>query len=1121
MRHLKTFRLGGAVLLCLTLLLSAAHGLWGANDRETPLHFQQYWYRQGFPQTWVNCIFKDSRGFMWFGTQDGITRYDGYDFHVFHSGRGKRGPSATVIYDISEDPQGNLWFAAMAGLDKFDPDTQTFSHYPVTNTRPDLPASTVVFAVCASKEHPGTIWAGTMHGLLRFDTASETFATDGAFTRFAGSSFLIPINKPLREKDGRLCFVNPAGGVAEYDLKKQLITVIRNDSNGAGRNSARVDQIHFSRTEPVLWILRGLSLEKYHLRERTFTNFPISLSGTRTEGRRFSGLIESVLHPGVLWCGTNGEGLVKVDTRTGGLTRFRYDPERPESICSDAVFSLYQDPQGLLWVGSVDKGFCKQQGHRTFLTHRPSTSRAWNANEVTSVYQSPTQPDTVWFGMPKRLYRFARRDKSITLISFNGNRRLKGNIFGLTGSSTQPGVLWFVTPSDGLCRYNYHTGTLRTYRDTSAARTGYNDLYNAPSTPGKLWMGAGSNNITVFDIREGTFSTFPLKSARPADIMGVIYHMYESPAVPGTLWIATSNSGLLGFDMKNRGNSISLGPGPDSLPMGRHFMFHIFESPAAPGILWLGTAAGLVKFDGVNRGKLEFPGEGLFKEELVSAIRQDQQGNLWLATGNRGLIRFSPATGEMKRFDIRDGLLGNRFNRAVTQRPDGEIFFGSRDGFVHFYPREIKGNPYVPPVVFSDFLLGNRRVTIGEKGKGNQVILEKDINRAGKVALSYKDDTVFSIRFAALNFIQTVRNRYAYKLEEYDSQWRDAGTRRSATYTGVPHGSYQFRVKACNNDGVWNETGRSLVITITPPWWKQTWAVTLGIVLIGLYILWLLRWQRRKLVKKEREKAILQQAELRARAAEAQSKVIESEHRRKTGELEEARRLQLSLLPKTLPRVHDLEIAVHMNTATEVGGDYYDFFLGEDDAFTVAVGDATGHGLKAGTMVTIIKSLFMSQRVLLKQDIPTFLHQASGAVKQMQLGNLFMALTILRIEDNHIAMGAGGMPPLYHFRARDGKVVSRLIKAPPLGAFRSYYYRRETFEWEPGDVLLLVSDGLPEAFDPQEQMFGYGRVGQLLEETGRQSPQKIIDGLVKAADDWFGKKAQDDDITFVVLKKKQ
>jgi serine phosphatase RsbU (regulator of sigma subunit) len=246
---------------------------------------------------------------------------------------------------------------------------------------------------------------------------------------------------------------------------------------------------------------------------------------------------------------------------------------------------------------------------------------------------------------------------------------------------------------------------------------------------------------------------------------------------------------------------------------------------------------------------------------------------------------------------------------------------------------------------------------------------------------------------------------------------------------------------------------------------------------------------------------------------------LEAENEVRAKELEEARQLQLSMLPQTVPQLPGLEIAAYMKPATEVGGDYYDFHLSDDGVLTVAIGDATGHGLKAGTVVTATKSLF--NHLARESDIPAIFQQSSRALKRMNLRSLFMAMTIAKVKGYQLTLGSAGMPPVLIYRASQRVVEEISLHGVPLGSLTDYSYRERSLSLASGDVVVLMSDGYPERFNGKNEMLDYGSAKSILLEIAILSPQEIIEVFVKVADKWAGGRPQDDDMTFVVLKVKQ
>jgi serine phosphatase RsbU (regulator of sigma subunit) len=482
-------------------------------------------------------------------------------------------------------------------------------------------------------------------------------------------------------------------------------------------------------------------------------------------------------------------------------------------------------------------------------------------------------------------------------------------------------------------------------------------------------------------------------------------------------------------------------------------------------------------------------------------------------SSNRGITKYDPVKNIFTSYDIDDGLQSREFNgQAEFYSSTGEMFFGGINGFNSFFPDSLRNNPYPPRVAITDFKLFNNSVQIGKDSP-----LKKHISETDEIKLSHWQNDI-SFEFVALHFNKPEKNRYAYMLENYDENWINTENQRWATYTNLDHGEYVFKVIASNNDGVWNYDGVSITLIITPPWWETSWAYALYF-LFGIGLAYSLhKFQHTRVIKRERDRTRITEAELRAQAAEAQARAIHAESERKTLELDEARKLQLSMLPKNLPNLPNLDIAVHMQTATEVGGDYYDFINNGDNSLIIVIGDATGHGLKAGTMVSVIKSLFISSAA--DTDIKVFFEKCTRTIKQLHLGNLYMALSFVKIQSNQLVVSCAGMPPIYIYRNETKTVETILLKGMPLGAFYNFEYKDAKVKLNDGDTILLFSDGLVELFNDKKEMYDYARIISTFEKIGQKSSQLIIDDLVKEVDKWRNGNPPNDDVTFVVLKVK-
>jgi len=505
----------------------------------------------------------------------------------------------------------------------------------------------------------------------------------------------------------------------------------------------------------------------------------------------------------------------------------------------------------------------------------------------------------------------------------------------------------------------------------------------------------------------------------------------------------------------------------------------------------------------------------------IASILPGTEGELWISSRN-GISKMvtSHSTGKITfvNYDPSDGLGGSDFIAQVALKSSaGQYYFGGEHGLNSFTPGIVNNTP--PELILSDLKISNTSVF----SQKSEYDLDTSLTDFNRLELPYNQNDL-SFSFSALHFSNPQKNQYAHRLEGYDEEWI-YDNNRIATYTNLDPGEYSFLFKGSNRDGLWNDKGKSIQVIIHPPWWFTAWAyIGYGLVFVGI-IFGIDRFQRRRLLSKAKEKMKIQDAEhraeaaeLQAKATEAQSKVIQAENERKTKELEEARELQLSMLPKELPQIPNLDIAVYMKTATEVGGDYYDFHIGMDGTLTVVVGDATGHGMKAGTMVTTTKSLF---NVLAPNPniVETF-HEMTRCLKLMQMNKLSMCMTMLKIMGNKIQMSAAGMPPVFIYKRESQTIEEHVIKGMPLGTFNEFPYSLVESTISSGDTILMMSDGFPELFNDKKEMFGYKRTRNLFEDLAEQSPEDIISRLKEEGSKWVKDKDPDDDVTFVVIKVK-
>ncbi|MFN0158352.1 MAG: two-component regulator propeller domain-containing protein [Bacteroidota bacterium] len=1053
-------RLFAGTALCVFLVVMVpAH-----TAAQRHIKFAHLTTKAGLSQSAVNCIFQDRQGFMWFGTQDGLNRFDGYTFTTFkNSPADSTSINDNFIYSILEDGNGDLWITTLNRpemLNKFNRATESFSHRPADSV--DLSDARVSSVITQYRDGAGVEWIGSV-----------------------------------------------GGGVTRLDTKSNQKTLFKHDPSKPGSlSSNRVYSVYGDRSGTV-WVGTLEGLDRYDPVNNTFIHY-------RHNSKDPYSLSDNWVWPiyedrsGTLWIGTVRGGLNKFDRNSGRFMRYKHNKSNPQSIGDDYVLSIYQDRSGLLWVGTNNNGlsyFHPELAPFEHFAKDPADPRSLIDNNVTSIYVD--RSGTPWIGTQGGLDRFDPATGSFTHYTHSpSNPKSLAEDVVLSMVDDRSGTLWFGTQSSGLDRFDPRTGSFTHFKSSPGDPQSLSDnrIYGlCEDGNGHLWIGTYGSGINRFDPGTGVFTRFVHNDSLPNSLSSnAAWTVLEDRS--GVIWVGTYGGGLNRFDGTTGTFTVYMNREGDSTSLGDDNVLSLYDDKA--GTLWVGTAGGLNKFDRSTNTFRRYRVKDGLPNDNIYGILEDGRGHLWMST-NKGIARFDPRTERFRNYDVSDGLQGDEFNQnASGMNPaTGEMYFGGPNGVTMFHPDSVRDNVFIPPVVFSAF---RRYNTDDEEGRP---IEETGIAARRQVHLTYKDN-IATFDFATLSFLNAGKNQYAYKLEGFSESWIQLGNERRATFTNLDAGEYVLRVKGSNSDGVWNDAGASLDILVTPPWWKTTWAYSgYGIIFLGV-----LFGLRRVEINRREQKAQIRESQLRAKAAEAEKRVLEIENERKTKELDEARTLQLSMLPQELPKLSHLEIGVFMKTATEVGGDYYDFQLVPDGTLNVAFGDATGHGMQAGTIVTLMKGMFTSDASRL--GIQEFFNHCSRSIKGIKLGRLLMAFSLLKISRDRVSFSSAGMPPVFIHRKNTNLVDEIMIKGMPLGAMKNFPYVVREELLQPGDTLLLLSDGLPEQKNAAGEMFDYVRVQNVFRDAAGSDPDGIIKQLVAAADSWMQGAVQEDDITVMVIRMK-
>ncbi len=840
-----------------------------------PMRFQHLTLDDGLSQSNVMAILQDSRGLMWFGTENGLNRYDGYEIRSFKRERGNpESLGSDFIYDLAEDADGNLWIATNGGgLARLAPGDTRFESYRAGADKGGL-SSNVVRRILVDAD--GSLWLGTRGaGLDRLDPKTGAVERHRFDFDTAGDASANEIYALYRDAAGAL-WVGSNRGLTKLD-------------------PASGDHVHF----------------------RHDAQDPASLSDDRVRA-----IIED--DAGMLWVGTYGGGLNRLDTETGAFERFRHDPNDAASLGSDRVTSLYKDTAGRIWAGTSD-GLHLVAGQRFVrYAHDATDPTSLGDDSVTALFQDAG--GILWVGTRNRgLSRWNPNGWSYGLQSakqLSADAEAQPNVTSFAVDAA--GRLWVGTFGDGLTAIDRQTGVVQRYRHDPRSAAGLSDnrvMSLLLDRNGSVWVGTMTGGINRIEPASGAIDRFRHDPADPASVSADgIMALFEDSK--GRIWVGTFGGGMNRLDPGSETFARYAANPDDPAALSSNRVTAFAEDPS--GLLWVGTdAGGLNLFNpeagtfrafrhdpedprslasdtiyaitvddhggvwvgtrggGLDRvvGSVADPQSIRFENlsqvdglanDVVYGVQADDSGRLWLST-NYGISQYDPASGAIRNLHRNDGLQSEEFNFGAHYRSaDGELFFGGHNGYNAFRPDGIERAGSPPPLMLTGVFRGNEPLRAGEP-----------IDPEEGIEIGHRDDTV-SFEFAALDFAAPARNQYRYKLEGFDGEWIELGNRRRVTYTDLDAGSYLLRVQAANSAGIWNEAGLSVPLAVRPAPWNTWWAwLGYGIAFLGLV---LATWygHRRKIAREEEY-----------------SRRLELEVRERTGKLLERNR-QLNQLNHTL-----------------------------------------------------------------------------------------------------------------------------------------------------------------------------------------------------------------------------
>ena len=873
----------------IVFLLFLITGILSAQKNE--LKFEHISIEDGLSQSTVHSIIQDNHGFIWIGTEDGLNRFDGYNFTVY---RNDRDDSTSIannqIRAIIQDKYGNIWAGTSNGLSVLALITNTtagkkeegFHNY---FNHPDDSSSISNNDIrCIYQDKFGVIWIGTTMGLnkviLNSDNQSDRYYLDrvefshSTFSPvFADVTSKVFISAITEDGNGNLWLGTMGKGLIVFNRQSGLLITYKNDPTDPKTVGSNYIIKLFTDLAGRVWVgTYGGGLNRFDYTSKSFIRYMTDPGNNESiSENKVYGLVDDT--DGNLWVGTFSGGLNKFDSKLNYFIHYKNNKPDPSSLSNDFIRCLLIDRSGNLWIGTNDGINKTDLKPPKFITFE---NNYWDPNTLTDNFVLSVIEDRkgkLWVGTNNGLNSYESNTVGFIKHKIPHKNPRSGAGFVYSIVQDEDGFLWLGTFGGGLIKCNTDGKIIKHYLQNE--NNNYGILDNRINTlflqkNGDIVVGT-LEGICVLQKESDKFRYYFISSQDSAIISGKsIYQIYQDRN--DIYWIGTGN-GLFRINPSDGNCTIYLADETKPESISSSVITTICED--SKGNFWVGTENGLNKLDRKTNTFTIFTTKNGLPNNFINSLIDDEEGNLWIAT-NRGISKLNielPDGKQFRNYDTDDGLQGLEFNiNAAFKNINGEIYFGGTNGLTKFNPSEIRDNPHLPEVAIISFY---------KMGKPELSFLQ--ISHMDLITLSYSEN-FFSFEFSAFDYTDSKKNQYAYQLEGFDKDWVYNNNRRFANYTSIDPGEYTFHVKASNNDGIWNESAASIKLIINPPFYR-TWLAYIIYIIIGcisLYSIRKIELRKRKLksealLKEEKEKAKLVEAQLKAEKAELQAKSIESE----------------------------------------------------------------------------------------------------------------------------------------------------------------------------------------------------------------------------------------------------
>ncbi len=1096
------------------------------------MQFEHLSMKDGLSMNPVMDIIQDARGFLWFGTQDGLNKYDGYSFKVYKtSDTDQTTISDNFITALCLDKYKRLWVGTLNGLNLYDPANGTFTRF--VQTTYNFQNKKIY---CLFNDPSGLIWIGSENGISLFDPDKMDFIS--VKEKFPYMSVLEQktVLRIFKDKKGIYWF-GTTSGLVQYDPSENRL---RNYFSNANQNESLSNNIVLSIFEDSrenLWFGTLDGLNKYNRENNTFSHqyFKKSeneLTSTKRNNAVAGVNIYSIINnyggntirciledtDGWLWVGTDME-LIIFNPLTNNFINYKKDLINPSGINDHFIRSIYLDHSLNIWVGTLGNGLNKVNLKQKKFAHfqkKINNPQSLSENYVRSICEDNN--GKLWIGtLVGGLNQFDPKTQKFSHYkkgnSQNENNINDNNVWAVCFDSVWNGV-WLGT-NNGLDFLNLKTKKISHYihLDTDPLSISDNTIRNVfIDSKQNVWCGT-ENGLNYFDRESQKFIHY---NKINSDISNnTVWKIAEDKN--GKLWLAT-NDGLNRFDPKTKKFDVFKQiPGDvSSLSQNGVRTIYIEEN----GTIWVGTQNGLNKLDPATLKFKRFDESDGLPNPFIYAIIEDEKEHLWIST-NKGISEFDKRS-EFKNYDIYDGLQDYEFNtNACYRTKNGDIYFGGPNGFNKFNPASLKTNALVPSVEITSI-----------KVMDKALLGLADVSEIKNISLQY-DENIIYIEFAALDFTNPSRNRYIYKMEGFNEDWVDAGNTRFITYTNLDPGKYTFMIKGSNSDGTWNNDAKTITIIIAPPFWQTWWFYTLCCLGIVLSIIFYIHQRTRKLMT---AKIILEQTvKQRTEEVEMQKNELSQKNKDITDSINYAKRIQKSIIPDEALFVESFADAFVIYQPRDiVSGDFYWITSVQTtdnrdlNLKIVCAVDCTGHGVP-GAFMSLIASELLNQTVTNRDinspaDVLKYLNQKLPlAINKNHSEKIYdgMDITCCAIDlSNNKLYFSGANRPLWGIK-KNGEFFELAATKASVGGYTTndQEFDNHLFTYERGDCIYLFSDGYADQFGGEKnKKIGTKRFRELIQSSSKDTMAAQKTELVNFFTTWKRNHEQVDDIMVIGIK---